>query len=286
MNFNKRPLSAGLYFVSTPIGSARDITLRALDVLASADVLVAEDTRSLKKLLMIHGVPLGDRPVWSYHDHSKDRDRERVLDRINSGESVAYASEAGTPLVADPGYALSRAVIDADLPVTAAPGATAAVTALTLSGLPTDKFFFVGFLPPAKVAREKAIAELRDVPGTLIFYESAKRVHGMFNDLCEVLGRDRKAALCRELTKTFEEVLRGTLAEVVDQLDGRDLKGECVVLVARADEDNANDDDVEAALLAALETMRVKDAATAVAGAMGRPRREVYQLALELERRK
>ncbi len=286
MNFGKEPLSAGLYLVSTPIGTARDITLRALDVFATADVLVAEDTRSLKRLLQIHGVALGERPVWSYHDHSGPAERERIIARIRDGQAVAYASEAGTPLVADPGYALARAVSAEGLPLTAAPGATAAVTALTLSGLPTDQFFFAGFLPSAQTARRTALGELKEVPGTLVFYESAKRVHGMFNDLCEVLGEEREGALGRELTKAFEEVIRGPLGDLRDQLDGRTLKGECVVLVGAAPPRVTDDETIEAALSAALETMRLKDAATAVAGALGLPRRQVYQAALKMDREK
>lgn len=285
MKFDERPLSAGLYLVSTPIGTARDITLRALDVLAGADVLVAEDTRSLRRLMQIHGVPVGDRPVWSYHDHSGERDRQRVLDRIAGGAAVAYTSEAGTPLVADPGYALSRVVSEADGDVIAVPGATAAVTALTVSSLPSDRFFFNGFLPSSSAARRKALTELVKVPGTLIFYESPKRVHEMFGDLCEVLGKAREGALCRELTKRHEEVLRGTLGDIADRLDGRTIRGECVVLVGPGD-GGASEVDVDAMLTEALATMRIKDAATAVAGAANLPRRDVYQRALELEKKK
>lgn len=153
MNYQIGPLASGLYIVSTPIGTARDITLRALDTLASADVLVAEDTRSLKHLLAIHGVSLGTRPVWSYHDHSGTAVEDRILGEIMAGRSVAYASEAGTPMISDPGFALVRAAVRAGLPVTAVPGVSAAVTALTLAGLPTDRFLFLGFLPSKAAAR-------------------------------------------------------------------------------------------------------------------------------------
>lgn len=282
MNFVTKPLSAGLYFVATPIGSARDMTLRGLDILASADVLAAEDTRTARKLLDIHGVPLNGRQVVAFHDHTHDGATKRFVDAIQAGQSVAYVSEAGTPLVADPGYELGRAVIEADLPVTTAPGASAVIAALTVSGLPTDRFAFVGFLSSAKKQRETEIAELRDVPFTLVFYESPKRVREMLCDLRDVLGGERQAVVCRELTKKFEETQRGSLSELVDVFDGRTIKGEIVVLVGRSGATEVAALDVETALRDAMKTMRVKDAATVVAGALGLPRRQVYQLALGL----
>ena len=282
MNYITKPLSAGLYFVATPIGSARDMTLRGLDILASADVIAAEDTRTARKLMEIHGVPLAGRPVVAFHDHSGEGAVARLVADMAGGKSVAYVSEAGTPLVADPGYELGRAAIAADIAVTTAPGASAVLAALTVSGLATDRFAFVGFLPAAKSARETEIAKLRDVPFTLVFYESPKRVREMLADLAVVLGEAREAVVCRELTKKFEEVQRGTLAELVDEFTDRTIKGEIVVLVGRAGAKVIDDDDVEAALRRAMETMRVKDAATAVAGAFGLPRRQVYQQALSL----
>lgn len=283
MNFEIKPLSAGLYFVATPIGAARDITLRGLDILASADVLAAEDTRTARKLLEIHGVPLGDRRVVAFHDHSGSGMIDKLLEAIKGGKSVAYVSEAGTPLIADPGYELGVAVASAGFDVIAAPGASAVLAALTVSGLATDRFAFVGFLPASKMARRTEIAALRDAPFTLVFYESPKRIHEMLGDLCDVLGGDREAAVCRELTKKFEETQRGTLGSLVDALDDRTLKGEIVVLVGRAGADVIADADVDAALRQALSTMRVKDAATAVAGAFGMPRKDVYQRALGLK---
>ncbi|MDG1800919.1 MAG: 16S rRNA (cytidine(1402)-2'-O)-methyltransferase [Paracoccaceae bacterium] len=283
MNFQTKPLSAGLYFVATPIGTARDITLRALDILASADVIAAEDTRTARKLMDIHGIPLGDRPLVAYHDHSGDGPRNRIVDAISQGKSVAYASEAGTPLVADPGYALGRAVIDADLPVTSAPGPSAVLPALTISGLPTDAFFFFGFLPNAATARETELATLRDIPATLVFYESPKRIQGMLVSLRHVYGDDRPVVVCRELTKKFEEVTRGTAAEVSTAFEGRNVKGELVVLVGRATKQAVTVADVETALREAMKTMRVKDSASVVAGSLGLPRRAVYQIALGME---
>ncbi len=283
MNFRQTALSPGLYFVTTPIGNARDITLRALDVLASADVLASEDTRTTRKLMEIHGVPLGDRPMVAFHDHSPDAVIARLVRDVAGGKSVAYFSEAGTPLVADPGYELGRAVAGAGFEVTAAPGPSAPLAALTVSGLPSDKFAFVGFLPASKQQRITAISDLRDLPFTLIFFESPKRIGGMLIDLRETLGAEREVAVCRELTKKFEEVTRGTLAEVSDAFRERSVKGECVVLVGRKGAVAVTDDQIDAALVQALSNLRVKDAATAVAGALGLPRKQVYQRALELK---
>ena len=282
MNFITKPLSAGLYFVATPIGSARDMTLRGLDILASADVLAAEDTRTARKLMEIHGVPLNGRHVVAFHDHTNDAAAQRFVDAIVAGKSVAYVSEAGTPLIADPGYEMGRAVIEAGFPVTTAPGASAVLAALTVSGLPTDRFAFVGFLPSSKQQRETEIAQLRDTPFTLVFYESPKRVSAMLNSLRDVLGGDRQAVVCRELTKKFEETQRGSLNDLVVEFDNRTVKGELVVLVGRAGATDVAEVDVETALRDAMKTMRVKDAATVVAGALGLPRRQIYQMALSL----
>ncbi|SFR46592.1 16S rRNA (cytidine1402-2'-O)-methyltransferase [Yoonia tamlensis] len=283
MNFVNKPLSAGLYFVATPIGSARDMTLRGLDILASADLIAAEDTRTARKLMEIHGVPLNGRKVVAFHDHSGESAVARLVGDIKSGKSVAYVSEAGTPLVADPGYELGVAAIAEGLFVTSAPGASAVLAALTVSGLPTDRFAFVGFLPAARQQRETEIAALRDAPFTLVFYESPKRVGEMLANLRDVLGGDRRAVVCRELTKKFEETQRGTLAELADAFDGRAVKGELVVLVGRAGATDVAEMDVEDALREAMQTMRVKDAATVVAGALGLPRRQVYQTALGMK---
>jgi len=281
-NFEKRQLSAGLYFVATPIGAARDITLRGLDILASADVIAAEDTRTAKRLMEIHGIPLGDRPVVSYHDHNGAQVRPRLMRLLNEGKSLVYVSEAGTPLVADPGYALARAAIDAGIQVIGAPGPSAVIAALTVAGLPTDRFFFAGFAPNAKGARRRFFEGFAEVPGTLVFYESPKRIYGMLGDLVQTLGGDRQAAVCRELTKRFEEVSRGTLAELATAFSGRSVKGEIVVLVDRPRCGAVSDQAMEDALREALKTMRIKDAATVVSEALGLARRKVYQAALEL----
>ena len=276
-----RAIPPGLHFVSTPIGAARDITLRALDVLAGADVLVAEDTRTLRHLMEIHGIALGTRPLLSYHEHSGDAVLPRLIAALRDGKTVAYASEAGTPLISDPGFELARAVVVEGLPISAAPGPCAAICALTVSGLPSDRFLFAGFPPVTQSARRSFLEQLRPVQATLIFYESPKRVHALLEDLALCLGGIREAVVCRELTKKFEELSRGSLAILAEDFATRTPKGEIVVLVDRAKEDTADAGTVEAALDRAMQDMSMKDAAAVVAEAFGLPRREVYQLALK-----
>jgi 16S rRNA (cytidine1402-2'-O)-methyltransferase len=276
-------LAPGLWFVATPIGAARDITLRALDILSSAEVLVAEDTRTLRHLMDIHGVKLGERPLIAYHDHNGAEARPRILRALGEGKSVAYCSEAGTPVVADPGYQLARAAIEAGHPVSAAPGPSAAIMALSVSGLPSDRFLFAGFPPAAAGARARWVDEIGAIPATLILYESPKRVHRLLGELCEHWGQARPAALCRELTKRFEEVRRGTLGQLRDALDGDPVRGEIVLVVGRPLMVVPDAVDVDAALHEALGRLRVKDAAAEVAEALGLPRRDVYQRALALK---
>jgi len=279
-----RPLAPGLYFVSTPIGAARDITLRGLDILAKADVLAAEDTRTLKHLMEIHGVALGDRHVFAYHDHNGESMRPKLLRALAEGKSVAYASEAGTPLIADPGFQLGRAAIAENQTVLAAPGASAVLAALTVSGLPSDRFLFAGFLPTQTGARTKVLQELGEVPATIIFYESPKRINRTLDEMLECWGGEREAVVCRELTKRFEEVTRGSLADLVHAFDGRTVKGEIVVLVGRAVAAKLDAAGVEERLREHLVGKSVKDAAADVAVELGLPRREVYQLALQISK--
>jgi 16S rRNA (cytidine1402-2'-O)-methyltransferase len=283
MNFETKPLSAGIYFVATPIGAARDITLRALDILASADVIAAEDTRTARKLMEIHGIPVAARRLLAFHDHSGGNIVAQLVQAVRDGKSVACVSEAGTPLIADPGFELGQAAVAAGLPVWAAPGPSAVLTALTVAALPTDRFAFVGFLAAAKTQRETEIAALRDIPFTLVIYESPKRVGALLGNLRDILGGDRQAAVCRELTKRFEEVSRGSLDQLAQDFTDRQVKGEVVVVVGRAGASVVADADVDAALRQAMATMRVKDAATTVAGALGLPRKQVYQRALGLK---
>ena len=277
-----KPLSAGLYFVATPIGNARDITLRALDILTSADVLVAEDTRTLRRLLDIHGVPLNGRRVFAYHDHNGAAVRPRLIEAVRNGQSVAYASDAGTPLVADPGFALGRAMSEADLPVTTAPGASAVLAALTLSGLPSDCFIFAGFPPTAKAARQTFFARFRDVAGTLVMFESARRLSSLLSSAVDALGPDREAAVCRELTKRFEEVQRGTLEELVERYRDVVPKGEIVVCIAKG-EVVVDPQIVREAMATAMQSQKIKAAAAEIATRFGLSKRDVYQLGLEIQ---
>lgn len=280
--WDARALPPGLYFVAVPIGNARDITLRAMDVLAAADMLVAEDTRSLRKLMEIHGIPLKGRKVLAYHEHNGAKMRPVLLQALSEGKSVAYASEAGTPLISDPGFDLSRAVVEHGLPLQAAPGASAVLTALNVAGLPTDRFLFAGFLPSGKAARRSALAELSEVAATLVFYESPRRVGAMLADAARVLGKERDAALCRELTKKFEEVRRGTLGELAAGVEATPVKGEVVVVIGRGTGQQSSEADVETQLREALKTMSVRDAAEMVARGLGTNKRKIYALALRL----
>lgn len=282
MNSGKGELTPGLYLVATPIGNARDITLRALDVLTHADVLAAEDTRSLRRLLEIHGVALGTRPLLAYHDHNGDKMRPRIMAEISAGKSVAYASEAGTPLISDPGFDLVRAAREEGLPVTTAPGPVAAAAALTIAGLPTDRFLFNGFLPSSGGGRKKALRELGDVAATLVFYESPRRLGAMLTDAVEILGGARPAAVCREITKKFEETRRGSLAELAEFYAEQAPKGEIVVVIGKGDSESVSETDLESEVRAALQGMSVRDAADAVSGKLGIKRREVYQLAMRI----
>ena len=275
-------LPPGLHFVATPIGAARDITLRALDILASANVLAAEDTRTLRHLMELHGIPLGGRPLVAYHDHNGAAMRPRLMTALAEGRSLAYASEAGTPLLADPGFQLARAAIAAGHPVLAAPGPSALLAALGVAGLPTDRFLFAGFPPPTAAARRRFLGELAAIPATLVFYESPKRLNQTLGDMVALFGTGRQVAVCRELTKRFETVVRGALGEVAQQFAGTAVRGEVVVVLDRAPPVAAGQDAVAAALAEALEGASVKDAAAAVAARLGLPRRDVYQMALKL----
>lgn len=275
--------AAGLYVVATPIGNLRDITLRALDVMAAADVIACEDTRVTEKLMSRYGLA-GQR--LAYHEHNAERMRPLLIEKLKAGAVVALVSDAGTPLISDPGFKLVRAAIAEGIAVTTLPGASAALAALVLSGLPSDRFFFQGFLPPKEAARRRVLSEIANLPATLIVYETGPRLAATLADMAELLG-DRPAAVARELTKLYEELRRGSLGELAAHYAAAGgPKGEIVIVVGGIDEAAARaaitDDALDAALEAALATMSVKDASAAVAEATGRPRREVYQRALTL----
>jgi len=271
-------LAPGLYVTATPIGNARDITLRALDVLAACDVIAAEDTRVSAKLLSIHGI---SRPLTSYNDHNGARERPKLLARLKHGARVALISDAGTPLVSDPGYKLIREALREGIAVHVVPGASATLAALALGGLPSDRFFFAGFLPAKSGERGSALAELKDIRATLIFFESAQRLAESLAQMAAVLG-DRAVAVTRELTKLHEEVRRGTLVLLAEQY-GREPapKGEVTILVGPPSERSADASRIDALLSRALPFMPVKEASELVALALDRPRKEIYQRALK-----
>lgn len=277
-----KPVPPGLHLVATPIGAARDITLRALDILAGADILAAEDTRTLRHLMEIHGIRIGSRQMIAYHEHNDADARPKLMRALAEGMSVAYASEAGTPLVADPGFQLARAAIAAGHPVLAAPGPSAVLAALTVSGLPTDRFLFAGFPPAAAGARTAWLAELAQQRATVVIYESPKRVSKTLVEMVAQFGPERQAAVCRELTKRFEDVRRGRLADLADAYGGQSVKGEIVLVVDRAAPTVADAETVETALRAALGTRPVKEVAADIAQAFGLSRRDVYQMALRI----
>jgi 16S rRNA (cytidine1402-2'-O)-methyltransferase len=278
--FTAPALAPGLYVVATPIGNLRDITLRALECLAAADVLACEDTRVTRKLLDRYGIVT---PLTPYHEHNATAARPKLLERIAAGSAVALVSDAGTPLVSDPGYKLVRAVQENGHTVTAVPGASAVLTALTLGGLPTDRFFFEGFLPPKQGQRRTRIAELAHVQATLVLFESGPRLADALAELAHGLGA-RDAAVCRELTKLHEEIQRSSLEDLAGVYAGdAERRGEFVIVVGPPSEaPQETDRDVEALLRRALERVSMKDAVSEVALATGRPRREIYQRALAL----
>ena len=271
----------GLYLVATPIGNLGDITLRALELLAGADVIFCEDTRVTRKLTERYGIAT---PLMAYHEHNAGEARPKILARLAEGQAVALVSDAGTPLISDPGYKLVRAAVEAGHTVNALPGASAVLGALGVAGLPTDRFFFEGFLPPKQMARQKRIAALATIPATLVLFESGPRLAGALADLSAGLG-PRAAAICRELTKLHEEVRRGDLTTLAnDYAAGAETRGEIVIVIAPPAEDNGSADDLDELLRRALARVSVKDAVGEVALATGRSRREVYQRALELEK--
>ncbi len=275
--------ASGLHIVATPIGNLGDITLRALEVLAGVDAILAEDSRVSRKLLTHYGI---SKQVLPYHEHNAAEMRPKIVARLKAGEALALVSDAGTPLISDPGFKLVRALVDEELPITALPGPSSLLTGLVLAGLPTDRFFFEGFLPPKSAARRTRAEELRDVPGTLIFFETGPRLAASLADLASVLG-PRDAAMARELTKHFEEVRRGPLTELAEfYADAeRAPKGEIVLLVAPPDEtEAASAEDIDTALKAALKTSSLKDAVAEVTKTSGAPKRDVYQRALALSK--
>ena len=269
-------LAAGLYVTATPIGNAQDVTLRALDVLKGADLIAAEDTRVTAKLLAIFGIV---KPLTSYNDHNGARERPRLLARLKEGARVALVSDAGTPLISDPGYRLVREALAAGIEVHAIPGASAPLAALALAGLPTDRFFFAGFLPAKRGERRHTLEELKPIRATLIFFEAPQRLAESLADMAEILGC-RPAAVARELTKLHEEVRRGDLASLAQVYAQAPPRGEITLAVGPAGEQAADLSRVDSALGKALAFMPVRAAVDLVAEMLQAPRREVYTRAL------
>nr|WP_312807722.1 16S rRNA (cytidine(1402)-2'-O)-methyltransferase [Agrobacterium cavarae] len=277
-----RPLENALYLVATPIGNLGDITLRALETLSSADFLACEDTRVTRILLERYGIR--NRP-YAYHEHNAQEVGPRLIAALEAGKSVALVSDAGTPLVSDPGYRLGQLALDAGYRVVPIPGASAPLAALVGSGMPSDAFLFAGFLPVKDRGKRDRFAELSKIPATLIFFESPHRIGASVRVAAEVLGRDRRAVVCRELTKTFEEFRRGTLGELADYYDeDRTVKGEIVLLVEPPSYDDIPDiEDVEKLLKDLVSTMPAAKAAAEAAKLTGLPRKELYQRLLDMK---
>ncbi|PVE54930.1 16S rRNA (cytidine(1402)-2'-O)-methyltransferase [Rhizobium rhizogenes] len=277
-----RPLENALYLVATPIGNLGDITLRALETLSSADVLACEDTRVTRILLERYGIR--NRP-YAYHEHNAQEVGPRLVAALEAGKSVALVSDAGTPLVSDPGYRLGQLALDAGYRVVPIPGASAPLAALVGSGMPSDAFLFAGFLPVKDRGKRDRFAELSKIPATLIFFESPHRIGASVRVAAEVLGRDRRAVVCRELTKTFEEFRRGTLGELAEYYDeDRTVKGEIVLLVEPPSYDDIPDiEDVEKLLKDLVSTMPAAKAAAEAAKLTGLPRKELYQRLLDMK---
>jgi 16S rRNA (cytidine1402-2'-O)-methyltransferase len=274
-----KPIAAGLYVVSTPIGNLRDITLRALDTLAQADMVLCEDTRVTGKLMNAYGLK---QPLTRYDEHAAERVRPRVLAALAGGARVALVSDAGTPLVSDPGYRLVLAATQAGHRVYPIPGASALLAGLAAAGLPTDRFLFAGFPPPKSAGRRALFEDLKPIRATLIFYEGISRTAECLADMAAVFG-DRPAVVARELTKLHETFLRGPLSILAADPRLQAPKGEIVILVGPGEDDAATAEDADAALAEALTRMGPADAASEVAKALGLKRRDLYRRALAMK---
>ena len=281
LNAEAQKLSPGLHIVATPIGNLRDITLRALEALAAADTILAEDKRVTKTLLAHYGIST---PIMSYHEHNAETMRPHVLARLKEGAALALVSDAGTPLVSDPGFKLVESAVAEGFAVTALPGASAVLAGLVMAGLPTDRFFFEGFLPARQNERKRRIRTLETVPGTLVFFEAPHRLAESLVDLADVLG-PRPAAVARELTKKFETIQRGLLSELARHYGEEEKpRGEIVILVAPGSGEQGvlSDETIDEKLVAELKTHSARDASALVAAELGLPRRRVYARALAL----
>ena len=278
---DEKPLEPALYLVATPIGNLRDITLRALDVLAKADLVLAEDTRVTGKLLNAYGIKA---KLQRYDDHMGAKIRPQIIERLAAGDRIALATDAGSPLVSDPGYRLALEAAEQGLKVIAIPGASAVLTGLAVAGLPTDRFLFAGFPPPKSSGRKAMFEELKPIRATLVFFEGASRLGESLKDMAAVFG-PRPAAVARELTKLYETVVRGPLDVLAANPALQAPKGEVVVLVGPGEEAHLSAEEADAALAEAVRRLGPSEAASEVAKATGLPRRELYRRAVELKGR-
>lgn len=279
--FSAPNLEPALYIVSTPIGNLGDITVRALETLAASSMIACEDTRVTSTLTQKFGLKT---PLMPYHEHNAEKQRPKILAELDAGKAVALVSDAGTPLVSDPGYRLVRSVLEAGYKVVPIPGASAPLAGLVASGLPSDTVLFAGFLPQKGGPKTKRLEELANVPATLVFFESPHRTGATLEKMAELLGRSREAVVARELTKRFETFERGTLSDLAGRFEEASVKGEIVILVGPPEErPQADASDMDALLVAALEEMPVSAAAKKVAKATGLDRGEVYKRALDLK---
>ncbi len=276
----QRPLK-GLAIVATPIGNSRDITLRALDILVEADTIVCEDTRITAKLLSIYGIT---RPLTAYHEHNAEEARPKLIKYLKQGNTIALVSDAGTPLISDPGYKLVRACTDAGIPITPIPGASSVLAALMISALPTNQFFFAGFLSSKTTARKKHLKSIANIPATLVIMESPRRLAGSLEDMAEILGT-RIAVIAREMTKLHEELKHGFLSDLAlhYKLEGPP-KGEVIVVIGPPTKKIITDNELETLLLEALKNQSIRDAAESISVVSGLPRRKVYAQALALKK--
>ena len=275
-----RNLAAGLYIVSTPIGNLKDITLRALEALSGAQIIYCEDTRVSGKLMAAYGLKA---PLVSYHEHNGAQRRPEILAKLEQGAVLALISDAGTPLISDPGFKLVQDVIAGGHKVFPIPGASALLAGVVASGLPTDSILFAGFAPNKAKARDSFFAAFKDVDATLVFYESPNRIHASLKAMEAVFGANRQACVGRELTKRFETFHHGSLAELVALGDGIMAKGEFVVCLAPAPEAAVSESHMEDMLRTSLKTLPLSRAAADVAQKLGLPKRDVYQKALTLQ---
>ncbi|ESQ80891.1 16S rRNA (cytidine(1402)-2'-O)-methyltransferase [Asticcacaulis sp. YBE204] len=275
-----RPVEGGLYIIATPIGNLRDITLRALDVLRAADVVLCEDTRVTGKLLAAYDLK---KKLIRYDDHSGPQVIPEILARLHTGEVVAQVSDAGTPLISDPGFRLVNMALGVGARVHPIPGASAVMAALCLAGLPTDRFMFAGFSPNKSAARKTFFADFKTLASTVVFFETGPRLHDSLTDLLATIG-DRDAAICRELTKLYETCVRGRLSDLVTREELHEPKGEIVVLIGPAEAVETSEDDLDAAILDALKTLAPSEAAATLAQRFDLPRKVIYKRALDLKK--